>query len=476
MKAQPSIRRQLVWRLSGLFLLSLVLSSAIFLYQAWVNRIDNLDRSLRGAAGELAAGVESGAGPGQFRISDATSAALAPAEIASLRYAVVDQASGAVADGSSASLMHEMGDSVANRQDGGFDFRDASGNADRGYVAHVSKGGASLVILISSATLSLADTIAWMQDETMYELLPVLAPLFIGTLLVAPFTIRRSLRPLDRLSAEAALIEPNRTDVRLAEKGVPSEILPLVRTINKALARIDEGFELQRRFTTNAAHELRTPLAILRARIDGLAESPARNGLIRDVERMTRLVSQLLLVGRLEMQQPALDASVDLTEVASEIVGRLTILPAAQAHDLRLHLPEHPVIVRGEEESIGDALRNLIDNALAYSPPGGPVEIRVGEDGSMEVRDRGHGIPPEHQKQIFERFWRARRSDGEGAGLGLSIVRATVQRYDGSVTVSDNPGGGTVFRMQFQPLTGPHSFERPIPVPEAEAHSSEARA
>ena len=217
-----------------------------------------------------------------------------------------------------------------------------------------------------------------MQDETLSELAPVLAPLFIGILLVAPFTIRRALRPLGRLSAEAALIEPSRTDVRLQETGVPSEILPLVRAINTALQRIDEGFELQRRFTTNAAHELRTPLAILRARIDGLEDGEAKSGLSKDVERMTRLVSQLLTAGRLEMQPPSLDGSVDLAAIARETVERLAILPAAREHELRLHLPERPVIIRGEEEALGDALRNLIDNALAHSPAGKPVEIMVG--------------------------------------------------------------------------------------------------
>jgi signal transduction histidine kinase len=295
---------------------------------------------------------------------------------------------------------------------------------------------------------------AWMQDETLSELAPVLAPLFIGTMLVAPFTIRRSLRSLGRLSAEAALIEPSRTDVRLEESGVPQEILPLVRTINTALQRIDEGFELQRRFTTNAAHELRTPLAILRARIDGLDEGAAKTGLIKDVERMTRLVSQLLVAGRLEMQPPSGETSVDLAAIARETVERLALLPAARAHELKLTLPERPVAVRGEEESLGDALRNLIDNALAHSPPGKPVEIRVAEDGSVEVRDRGPGIPPEHRQQIFERFWRARKSGGEGAGLGLSIVRAIVQRHHGSVSVADNPGGGTVFRLAFPRLPG----------------------
>ena len=178
-----------------------------------------------------------------------------------------------MADGSSASLLQELAEGKnGGFPEGGFDFRDSSGRQDRGYVITETKQGRALRVLVSSATLSFGDTIAWMQDETLSELAPVLAPLFIGILLVAPFTIRRSLRPIDRLSAEAALIEPSRTDVRLEEAGVPMEILPLVRTINTALGRIDEGFAQQRRFTTNAAHELRTPLAILRARIDGLEE------------------------------------------------------------------------------------------------------------------------------------------------------------------------------------------------------------
>jgi len=443
----PSIRRQLIWRLSALFLLSLILSSAIFLYQAWVNRTATLDRSLRDAALQLTTDLE--VAQDRPRIQDIAAANLAPAEIRSLRYAVIDRRSGTTAEGSSPGLVRELGGSLVSLPDGGFDFRDAAGRVDRGYLVHMSKAGIPIAVIISSATLSLADTIAWMQDEISSELAPVLAPLFIGTVLVAPFTIRRSLRPLARLSAEAALIEPSRTDVRLAENGVPAEILPLVRTINTAMQRIDEGFELQRRFTSNAAHELRTPLAILRARIDGLEDGGAKAGLLKDVERMTRLVSQLLVAGRLEMQQPLSETTVDLAAVARETVERLVILPAAREHALKLALPQGPVVVRGEEESLGDALRNLIDNALAHSAAGKPVEIRVAADGSVEVRDRGPGIPAEHREQIFERFWRARKSSGEGAGLGLSIVRAIVQRHHGSISVADNPGGGAVFRLAF---------------------------
>ncbi len=449
--AHPSLRRQLIWRLSTLFVLSLILSSAIFLYEAWINRIANLDRSLHGAATQLATDVE--LVQGQLRIQDVAAANLAPAEIPSLRYAVIDTRSGSVSEGSSPGLLQELQAMLAGLPDGGFDFRDATGRLDRGYLIHMNKSGIPIAVIASSATLSLADTLGWMLDETLNELAPVLIPLFIGTVLVAPFTIRRSLKSLDRLSREAALIEPSRTDVRLEETGVPEEILPLVRTINTALQRIDEGFELQRRFTTNAAHELRTPLAILRARIDGLDDGSAKASLIRDVERMTRLVSQLLIAGRLEMHPSADDTPVDIALVARETVERLAVLPAAREHELKLALPAHPVVVLGEEESLADALRNLIDNALAHSPAGKPVEIRVGEDGSVEVRDYGPGIPPAHRQQIFERFWRARKSGGDGAGLGLSIVQAIVQRHHGSISIADNAGGGAVFRLSFPLLT-----------------------
>jgi signal transduction histidine kinase len=326
------------------------------------------------------------------------------------------------------------------------------GQSERGYALLFVRPAGRLRVVVSSPNLSLADTLSWMQDEALRELLPILAPVFIGALLITPLTIRRSLIPLDRLSAQAALIEPAHTDVRLKEEEIPSEILPLVQKINEALARIDEGFELQRRFTSNAAHELRTPLAILRARIDGLDEGPAKAGLARDIDRMTRLVGQLLLAGRLEMPEAASVAPIDLGEIARETVERLRLLPVSHEHALHLELPRTPIIVRGEAESLGDALRNLIDNAIAYSPAGSAVDIAVTPDAGLEVRDRGSGIAASDRERIFERFWRGRKPMGEGAGLGLSIVKSIITRHGGSVSIRENPGGGTIFRLQFPRL------------------------
>jgi two-component system sensor histidine kinase TctE len=445
----PSISRQLIWRLFALYAVALIISSAVILYGAWMNRIDDLDRSLRDAASQLAGAAQLGR-PAVIRIPRSASQFPQLVAIPGVRYAVTNQNTGAVAEGSSVGLLQDL-TRIFPRDppEAGFDFTNAEGQRERGYRSTVARDDIGLQIVVSSPNFDLRETIAWMRDESIKELLPILAPLFVGTLLIAPLTIRRSLSPLDRLSAQAATIEPSRTDVRLKESGIPSEILPLVQTMNRALARIDDGFERQRRFTTNAAHELRTPLAILRARIDGLEEGASKTGLTKDVERMTRLVNQLLLAGRLEMHPPPLDSPVDLAEVARETVARLEILEASKDHELILHLPRHPVIIKGDAESIGDALRNLIDNAVAYSPTGLPVYVAVTPDGAVEVRDRGPGVPAEHRQQIFDPFWRARKSDGEGAGLGLSIVRSIVARHGGKLEVSDNPPGGAAFRMAF---------------------------
>jgi signal transduction histidine kinase len=426
----------------------LVVSSVLFLYESWVHRVDNLDRSLRKAASQLADSVQRDS-TGALQIPGSAVGGLQILEIPSLRYAVADPMTNAIAVGSAAGLIRDIAKlPLMSAPSGGFDFRDASGASERGYIMPADSAAGRLRIVVASPNLSFADTLAWMQDEVVSELLPVLAPLFLGALLVAPFTIRRSLLPLDRLSLQAATIEPARTDVRLLEQGVPSEILPLVRKINEALARIDEGFDQQRRFTSNAAHELRTPLAILRARIDGLEDGPTKSGLIGDVERMSRLVNQLLLAGRLELQAPMPNVMIDLVEVARETVERMSLLQAAGDHRFKLLLPESPVRIWGDAESLGDALRNLVENALAHSPAGAPVEIEVTQGGALEVRDRGPGVPPADRRRIFERFWRGPNPGGDGAGLGLSIVQAIAERHRGTITVEDNPGGGALFRLQ----------------------------
>lgn len=217
----------------------------------------------------------------------------------------------------------------------------------------------------------------------------------------------------------------------------------------EARRALERAVEQQKRFTANAAHELRTPLAVLRARIDGQPPSPERETLQRDVDRMARLVEQLLAVARLEGRLVTLSDGVDLVAVARDTVARLFPLALSNGREIALTAPDRPVTVRGDTFALEDALRNLIDNALRHSPPGETVEVTVSADPlALEVADRGSGVPTAVRPHLFEPFCRGADSKG-GAGLGLAIVSETATIHNATVSVEDRPGGGTRFRLLF---------------------------
>jgi signal transduction histidine kinase len=274
-------------------------------------------------------------------------------------------------------------------------------------------------------------------------------PFLIALLGVTAFTVKRALLPLDELSVFAAKINPGCSEVRLPHVGIPREILPLVSSINGALDRLDDGLRQQREFTANAAHQLRTPLAVLSANIDMMSDAVVAAKLRYDVELMSRIVTQLLLVARLETLNIGLDDQVELCSAAREAAENLGSVAISMCKTLEVDEPAGPVFVCGNRPVIIAAVRNLIENALNHSPTGGTVRIRATSTPSIEVRDSGPGIPPEMREKIFERFWRGEKSK-EGAGLGLSIVRRIMLALGGSVSVSNGPEGGAQFSLIFR--------------------------
>ncbi|WP_341894319.1 ATP-binding protein [Ferrovibrio terrae] len=273
--------------------------------------------------------------------------------------------------------------------------------------------------------------------------------ILIGTLLFSVWTIRTSLRPIKDLSDRARMIRPETRGLRLPTSEVSDEMLPLIQAINTALDRFEKGFEVQRRFTANAAHELRTPLALLTARLDQLEESATAQQLASDIERMSRLVAQLLLVSRLENTTPNLEPGVDLNVVGETVVALMAPLAIAQNKAIALRRASAPVTVLAMHHQLEDAVRNLIENAISHTPPGTEVDVWIGEDGSLAVRDHGPGVPADLRERIFERFWRGRERSG-GAGLGLAIVAETMRAHGGRVSVEDAHDGGAVFTLHLQ--------------------------
>ena len=273
-------------------------------------------------------------------------------------------------------------------------------------------------------------------------------PFLLVLLGVSILIVKRALAQITQISALAESIGPTNANIRLPIDQIPLEILPLVQSMNAALDHLEQGLQRQREFNANAAHQLRTPLSVLMANVDTLKEPEIANRLRTDVEQMSRIVSQLLLVARLETIAINLDEIVDLNDAAAEIAGSLAPLALASGKSIELVRSEKPVIIRTNTFAVRAALGNLIENAIKHTPAGTSVRLRVTDRPSIEVIDSGAGVPFEQRTKVFERFWRGDRSGG-GAGLGLAIVDRIMTTLQGTVSVQEASGGGALFTLIF---------------------------
>ncbi len=292
-------------------------------------------------------------------------------------------------------------------------------------------------------------------DDIVADFFPrvgwIILPILLLLLAIDIAIFRRALRPVLKASDTAQTISPARTEVRLPTADIPREILPLVSAVNQALERLEHGFRTQREFTADAAHELRTPLTVLRARIDTLADQRVREALRQDIAGMSRIVSQLLDIAELEsfVVDPAEQA--DLQSVCAEVASFMAPLALAQDKSIALTGAKGPVWIKGNPETLFQAIRNLAENAIHHTPAGTTVEIEVTEPGVARVLDDGPGVPESERQVIFRRFWRRDRRRSGNAGLGLSIVSRIVEAHAGSIAVESRAGGGAVFSVSFVP-------------------------
>ncbi len=288
-------------------------------------------------------------------------------------------------------------------------------------------------------------------------LLPVLA-------LLIWLAVGHALEPLQRLTA---LVKARRVDAldALPDTRLPDEVQPLVSALNDLLARLRAALERERAFMADAAHELRTPLTALHlqmgmlARASGDAErAAAMETLSAGVQRAIRLVEQMLALARQEPRAETQRVAVRLDELARETVAELVPLADVGRIDLGVSAAQ-PVSVRGDREALRTLLRNLVDNAVRYTPAGGRVDVSVVAEAAGDTRgarltvsDDGPGIPAAERARVFDRFYRPAGTAPPGSGLGLSIVKAIAQAHGAAITLGEGHAGqGLSVTVSFPP-------------------------
>lgn len=293
-------------------------------------------------------------------------------------------------------------------------------------------------VLIDDIVADFFKDVGWITLPILFLLLAIDIAIFA-----------RALRPLREASEIASHISPIRTDVRLPLDEIPSEVRPLVAAVNQALDRLDEGFRVQREFTADAAHELRTPLSILRTRVDTLDDRGIANALKHDIESMSRILGQLLDIAELDAFVIDPNDRADLSEVCGHVAQWIAPLALKQDKEIVLSGGHKPVWVRGNPEMLSRAIRNLAENAIKHTPRGTVIEFAVEENGVVRVSDRGPGISEEERELIFRRFWRRDRTLPGSTGLGLSIVQRIAELHQATIRVENLPAGGARFSLYF---------------------------
>jgi signal transduction histidine kinase len=311
--------------------------------------------------------------------------------------------------------------------------------------------------------IQIAQPIQVRQRLARAAALRVVVPLMLLLPIMIAFVawiVRRGLLPLRDVTAEV-----QRRDARsltpLVTDNLPLEIQPLAAELNRLLARLDEAFAVQRAFIADAAHELRSPLTALRLQLQLLDRAPddtarrtARDRLGAAVERAIHLVEQLLTLARSDPGETAGDFELlDLAAVAAQALTETHSLAESRRIDLSLDR-EGDVPVRGDKEALRTLARNLVDNAVRYTPSGGSARVRchAGAAGAkLEVIDTGPGIAAADRARVFDRFYRRANANETGTGLGLAIVKAIAARHGARVDLDDAPSGGLHVTVSFPP-------------------------
>jgi heavy metal sensor kinase len=350
-----------------------------------------------------------------------------------------------------------------------YDSLVANGTHWRTLTRTATVGGAAVVLRVARS-----------EDRLRAQLQEILIVLVFGLPLVAMLAgvggyilARRALTPIDRLGTQAKRITADRLHDRLSVPNERDEIGRLAAVINETFARLEASFDQLRRFTADASHELRTPLSVIRGIGEvGLGEtrSPveykeAIGSMLEEVDRLSTLVDTLLRLSHGDAGTVRLSREpVDLGRLTRDVVASLSVLGEERSQRITVD-DAAPSVATVDRLVIREAITNLLDNAIKYSPTGSAIDVRVRTDRDravIEVVDQGPGIGAAYRERIFDRFFRlddARSRENGGTGLGLAIAKWAIDMHGGHISVNENPGGGSLFRMTL-PLTGPTDSDR----------------
>jgi signal transduction histidine kinase len=329
-----------------------------------------------------------------------------------------------------------------------FEFVDIKNTRFVGKSIRYDFRGKSYLIQVARSK-NAADELSNLVTTTFMHKLTVFGAPFLALLIaIIVFSIRQSLAPISRVSQQAQGISAASPDVRLEEGSLPDEIVPLVHAVNQALDRLEAGIAAQKEFTANAAHELRTPLAVLRSHLDLMADQDMASKLGGDVDSMSRLVTQLLDSVRLDSSAGLVMERMDLAAAVRAVCTAIWPLMVREGRELEVSGIDNPVWISGNYDSVYRSLRNVLENTLHHTPDKTPVSVSI-VGTSVSVRDHGPGIAESDKGKVFDKFWRKNHGQGTGAGIGLSIVEKTMSLHGGHAHVENSPRGGAIFILTF---------------------------
>ena len=306
-------------------------------------------------------------------------------------------------------------------------------------------------IQTDTQTVQVAQDLAVRRSMASNLALRTLGPIAVMMpilMLVVWWVVSGSLEPVARVRKQVASRQADDLSP-VSEAGLPDEVRPLVQELNLLFGRVRTAFDAQQHFVADAAHELRTPLAALKLQVQSLerSDSPeakrvAVGRLTAGIERATRLVEQLLVLARQEasMAGGAPRQPVDIGGLARRAVADLAGVAQAKGIDLGVQRAD-AAEVEGQPDALMILLRNLVDNAIKYTPQGGTVDVSVvAENGGVRVtvEDSGPGIPPAERERVFDRFYCVPGSDAAGSGLGLAIIKSIAERHDATLALGES--------------------------------------